>query len=122
MKIKIAPGLRSQHFDSSEFRCPCCKKVITIAPALVYHLELLRAHFGDKPITITSGFRCRKYNDSLAGSSKVSGHMFGQAADIYIPDVSCQDIIDRWYIQAGSHGYAYTNNKNMKGVVHVEIV
>lgn len=122
MKIKIAPGLRSQHFDSKEFRCPCCNKVITIDPALVYHLELLRAHFGDTPITITSGYRCKKFNASLDGSSKKSGHRFGRAADIYIPDVPCQDIIDRWYIQNGSSGYSYTNNSNMKGVVHVEVL
>ena len=122
MKIRINPGFVSQHFDDNEFRCPCCNKVITISPELVYNLELLRAYYKDKPIVISSGYRCKKYNSSLPGSSAISGHMFGRAADIYIKGVKPDAIVKRWKKQLGSEGYSYTNNKNMKGVAHVEVL
>ena len=43
-------------------------------------LEPLRRHL-DRPVVISSGYRCKKLND-LVGGSKNSQHTKGQAADI----------------------------------------
>ena len=48
-------------------------------------LEPVRAHF-DKPITITSGFRCLELNRKL-GSSDQSAHVSGCACDFEIAGV-----------------------------------
>nr|DAW61260.1 MAG TPA: peptidase [Microviridae sp.] len=119
---KFKDTLAAPHFKESEFKCPCCGSLgQRIHPRLLFRLECMRSYFGDCPIVITSGYRCRKYNSSLKGSSKTSGHMKGKAADLYIEGVSTAAIIDWW----NSHipqGYAYTNDTNMKGVVHVQVV
>lgn len=46
-------------------------------------LEPLRKRFG--VIRITSGFRCKAVNDAVGGARE-SQHLYGQAADIYIPN------------------------------------
>lgn len=45
-------------------------------------LEPLRKHM-NRPITITSGYRCPRLN-ALVGGVNASQHMYGQAADIRI--------------------------------------
>lgn len=47
-------------------------------------LEPLRMRFG--VIRITSGFRCKAVNDAVGGA-RDSQHMFGQAADIFVPNM-----------------------------------
>lgn len=51
-------------------------------------LEPLRQWY-DKPITISSGYRCRELNSHTAiGGSSRSQHMTGEAADLHIPDTA----------------------------------
>ena len=72
-------GDLSAHFSKSEFECPCCKKV-KINPKLIIKLEEVRKAIGNIPIEITSGYRCKKYNQSINGYSD-SPHLYGLAAD-----------------------------------------
>lgn len=44
-------------------------------------LEPVRTTLGDKPIFISSGFRCPALNEAVGGAPN-SDHQFGQAADI----------------------------------------
>lgn len=121
---KFDRAIASTHFKPSEFVCPCCRKLSGqfsgMDPVLIYNLELLRSYFKDKPVHITSGYRCSKYNSKLKGSSPSSKHMTGQAADLYIKGVS-SDAIIRWWQNHVVGGYAYTNDSNMRGAVHVEV-
>ena len=50
---------------------------------LAENLQVLRDELG-KPIHINSGFRSVKYNATLQGSSVVSQHLYGRAADIVV--------------------------------------
>lgn len=52
---------------------------------LAEKLEEVRALLGNRPITITSGYRCKELNDHTKGSSKTSAHMEGLAADFVCP-------------------------------------
>jgi hypothetical protein len=47
-------------------------------------LELVRRHLGNKPITISSGYRCLAVNRAI-GSGDSSAHVRGMAADFICP-------------------------------------
>lgn len=55
-------------------------------------LESIREHFG-KPIIISSGYRCVDLNRRIGGS-RTSQHIYGQAADFYIPGIELREIFD----------------------------
>jgi hypothetical protein len=63
---------------------------------LAAFLERVRVVLGNKPISITSGYRCKLVNDSV-GSKDTSQHRFGCAADIRVvgmtPRQVCEAII-----------------------------
>jgi uncharacterized protein YcbK (DUF882 family) len=81
----------SKNFLLSEFQCPCCKRVI-LDFRLVDLLEALRKRIGDKPVIITSGYRCEDYNRKVGGVPK-SYHLLGMAADVRVPGVEPGDLI-----------------------------
>jgi hypothetical protein len=92
----------SNHFDSSEFRCPCqgCLDVLPIvAPELVSNLEKLRAILNanlapgeaEHRLIINSGCRCQSQNKREGGAT-ASQHLYnpvtgkaGHAADVWCP-------------------------------------
>ena len=114
----------TKNFDPKEFRCECGGKYCCGFPTYMKKVELknlqsIRDHYG-KPMVITSGMRCRKYNNSLRGSSAVSGHMNGYAADIYISGVT-DTLAGRKKLIAyakklANHKYSYCNGWNSNGV------
>jgi|SRR3990167_8175779 len=79
----MEPSLRlSEHFSSKEFECPCCQQ-IKYSNDFIFTLEQFRQDI-DKPILISSGYRCPKHNQDVGGSPR-SQHMEGRAADITVP-------------------------------------
>jgi uncharacterized protein YcbK (DUF882 family) len=83
--IIIAP-----HFNLSEFACPCCKRVM-LHPFLLEKLEKLRKKI-ERPIHITSGYRCFEYNRKVAGVAN-SYHCIGLAADIKVKDINLMELL-----------------------------
>lgn len=82
----------SNNFNSTEFDCKgsgCCGSTL-IDDKLVEYLQKIREHF-DKPITITSGYRCGTHNSRVGGASG-SRHTKGQAADIIISGVTPAEV------------------------------
>lgn len=78
----------SEHFVSTEFDCSgdrCCSKTY-ISDEIYPILEQIRTHFGNKPLTITSGYRCIVHNN-LIGGSRSSQHLTGNAVDFKIAGV-----------------------------------
>lgn len=113
----------SKHFSKAEFKCGCrgmyCNGYpATVSPQLIGILEKIRADYG-KPITITSGVRCKNYNNSLKGSVKTSKHLYGKAADIYIPRASLAGIYSKAYKYGAA--YAYYGTSNMSNAVHINV-
>ena len=114
----------TKNFDPKEFRCECGGKYCCGFPTWMKKTELenlqsIRTHYG-KPMKITSGMRCKRYNNSLRGSSAVSGHMSGYAADIYISGVT-DSLAGRKKLIAyakklPNHKYSYCNGWNSNGV------
>lgn len=54
-------------------------------------LEPLRKALGDRPMRITSGYRCLQLN-RLLKSSDTSQHLIGQAADFQVPEMDLLEV------------------------------
>lgn len=111
-----------EHFQNYEFSCPCCGLNRTESK-LLQVLELIRSHFGDKPVIITSGTRCEKHNKDVGGV-KTSRHIIGKACDFYINGIDKKEILSYTESLVASNllRYTYTNDTNMKNAVHIDIL
>lgn len=76
----------SLNFSREEFACKCECGFDVVDVELIQLLERIRTHFGDKPMTISSGARCKTHNKN-EGGGVASQHLLGKAADIYIEGV-----------------------------------
>lgn len=121
-------GGSSAHFAKSEFKCQCGGRYCNGYPAgntsakLLNILEGLRAYYG-KPITITSGQRCKTRNRQVGGATN-SAHTKGKAADIYIPGVTNtragrNAVVNLAYKYGAS--YSYANTAQMGNAVHINV-
>lgn len=94
-----------------------------MSPKLISILETMRSYYG-RPITITSGMRCKRYNNSLTGSIPNSPHRYGNAADLYIESKSDtragRAAIKRLAYKLGA-AYCYSETPNMGRAVHVNV-
>lgn len=59
---------------------------------IVYVLQPLRDKL-KKPIIITSGYRCKNLN-TLVGGVGNSQHLYGQACDFVVPNMTVQQVFD----------------------------
>ena len=71
------------HFTVREFACRDGSDPVLIAPALPHILEAIRAHFGGRPLLISSGYRTPAHNKTVGGSAR-SQHCLGTATDVRI--------------------------------------
>lgn len=127
--VQIKEGYVSEHFTKAEFKCGCGGKWCNgyngrkVNKELLDILEAIRYKFG-KPVLITSGIRCQKYNDSLKGSIKNSVHRTGGAADIYIAgvtDTAAGRRKVRDYAYECGAAYSYYGTANMGNAVHINV-
>lgn len=70
---------------------PSPEQILKLKALCLEILEPVRAHFGAKPLVISSGFRNQKVN-SAVGSSSTSQHTRGEAVDFEIPGVPNGDV------------------------------
>lgn len=63
-------------------------------------LEHVREILGNRPVTISSGYRCRELNKAVGGS-KTSDHMDGYAVDFICPGFGKPIDICRALVKAG---------------------
>ena len=79
---------KTEHFNpeyDTKLACSCGCGFTVTDPAVFIMLENVRAYFG-RPITITSGARCKEHNDKIGGASK-SQHLTGKAVDFVVDGV-----------------------------------
>lgn len=112
-----------KHFKQSEFACKCGCGFNSINLNLVKILDEIRDYFG-QPVIITSGCRCRNHNAKVSGSVSNSRHVSGKASDIKVANVDKSRVLAKCkeYVASGRARYTYTNNTNMKNVVHIDIL
>jgi uncharacterized protein YcbK (DUF882 family) len=98
----------TKNFSREEFKCKCGCGLMAINPAIVQRLQVIRDIVG-LPITITSGYRCKKHNLEINGA-KESQHMMGNAVDWTIKDYSMSSVallLHEW--SGGFHFYKDDN-------------
>ena len=86
-------AMLSKNFDLREFTS------LTNIPDYVFEnlkgmaidLEVIRAHFGGKPLVINSGYRTKEHNARIGGVPN-SQHIHGRAVDFRIPGVTDWDL------------------------------
>ncbi|AUR86113.1 peptidase M15 [Vibrio phage 1.082.O._10N.261.49.E4] len=108
--------MNTANIKESEFACRCCGKV-KIERELVMLLQMVRTHF-NRPLTITSGYRCPSHNANVGGV-KNSQHAKGTAADIVVSGIEPSEVyhfIDS--LLPNSYGLGLYINK---GFVHVDV-
>jgi uncharacterized protein YcbK (DUF882 family) len=81
----------AKHFRLSEFACPCCRRVM-LHPKLLGKLVELRKIL-ERPVYITSGYRCPRYNQKIGGVVN-SYHCIGLAADIKVKDINLINLLE----------------------------
>lgn len=69
----------AKNFTKSEFECPCGCGQQSVDTELAEKLQLIRDKV-DRPLKITSGYRCITHNAAVGGSQN-SKHRYGMAAD-----------------------------------------
>ena len=90
----------SPNFNRSEFACRCQCGFASVDIELLTVLEELRAYFADRypdkliTVKITSGNRCKDYNDTIPNSSANSQHTKGLAADIQVRNVDAAEVYE----------------------------
>lgn len=120
-----------KNFTLEEFKCECGGKYCTTYPKtlstqLLKNLQSIRNKYG--ATTITSGMRCKAYNNSLVGSSSTSRHMSGKALDIvnaHTQTESNRKKVMSYIKGLKGHNYTYCNiggnNPNMGNAVHFDV-
>lgn len=95
-----------KYFKDSEFNCPCCGKNVQ-KDGIKRIADEIREHFGS-PAIITSGTRCVKHNKEVGGVAN-SWHLYGNAIDIYVKNVSGQQLLNfcKQIVNRGSARYTY---------------
>lgn len=73
--------LNSVYFTALELKCTCCGK-LEMSSDFLPLLDVIRAAY-DKPMIVTSGYRCKKHNLSVGGV-KNSSHTQGLAVDVAV--------------------------------------
>lgn len=119
-------GNISKNFDRAEFMCKCgCGKAL-YNERFLEKLQTLRDYI-KTPITISSGYRCRKH-DIAVGGSGTGTHTLGIAADISAKGYTAKKlaycaeqlgfggigIINNMYLHVdmrdeSGHGFTYAN-------------
>lgn len=92
----------SEHFSIKEFTCKCGCGQYKYDPVLLAKMECLRAAIGNRPILVSSGYRCEKHNKNVGGA-KNSYHMKGKACDIRVNGnmAELQKMADRIFSNGG---------------------
>lgn len=73
----------TEHFSKKELMCRCGCGQIYLDKRFLNDLEDLRVAFG-KPMIVTSGYRCEKYNEKVSSTGGSGPHTTGKAIDIRV--------------------------------------
>lgn len=104
-------GQITTHFKTSEFICRCGCGRMEIPFDFIYKLELLRLAF-NRPMVITSGYRCPTHNRRVSRSGDNGPHTIA-AADVAVSGRLAHRLLQHAFIvgftgigvaQKGAHG------------------
>jgi zinc D-Ala-D-Ala carboxypeptidase len=74
--------MASPYFSDEELRCKHCKQQ-KMDPAFMDRLDSLRRKW-DKPMVLTSAYRCPVYNTKVSSTGPKGPHTTGRAIDVVV--------------------------------------
>lgn len=112
----------TKNFKPEDFKCDCggkycCGYPTRMKAKTLTNLQDIRDHF-NVPLIVTSGLRCKGYNNSLPNSSSTSYHMKGKAVDFV---GSCTSTLAKrkkvinYAKKLANHSYTYCNGWDSAG-------
>lgn len=113
---------KAPNFAPEEFVCGCggrycCGYPTRMKVKELKHIQAIRNHFG-KPIIVTSGLRCDRYNSEVNGIPD-SLHKSGYAVDFAIrgltDDLAGRKKVIKYAMTLPNHHYSYCNGYNSYG-------
>lgn len=115
----------TSHFDLEEFHCrdgtPYPKEWIkSRLLSLCKQLEIIREHFGNKPMVISSGYRTNSYNRKINGARR-SQHLLGKAADFKVKGLSPRKVALEIRELIRQNNLSITGLGSYKTFTHVDI-
>lgn len=131
LRNAYAVKLYCKNFKLTEFKCGCGGRYCTGYPVrlnvqLLKNIQSIRSKYG--ATTITSGMRCKPYNNSLEGSSSTSRHMKGKAIDFVNDDTqttASRRKVMSYIKKLPKHNYTYCNEDgsvpNMRNAIHFDV-
>lgn len=106
--FKALGSYQCVYFNNNEFTCECGCGLNLQKDGIKKIADEIREHFCT-PVIVTSGTRCKRYNDSLSGSIPKSYHRTGNAIDIIAQGVSGRDLVayTQSIVNQGRASYTY---------------
>ena len=110
----------TRNFSTNEMACSHCQKA-DMDEEFMRVLQSIRDEM-QRPLKITSGFRCEKHNAKVSSTGKNGPHTFGKAADILISGADAM----RLFAVAQKHGVSGVGmsqrGDHSKRFVHLDIL
>lgn len=97
-------------FRPEEFACKCACASTVIDTDLLDALHELRIEF-DRPMVISSGYRCASHNVLVSGTGPNGPHTTGSAADVSVSGLAAWDLL----VLAAAHPRITGIGVNQKG-------
>lgn len=85
------------NFEEHEFTCKCGCGQTKMKPAFMMKLQNLRTSLGF-PLTISSGYRCPDYNDSVSTTGRDGPHTTGEAVDILTSGAHAHALVGKAFL------------------------
>jgi len=73
----------SQYFSKAELQCKCGCEQAPMDPQFLMMLDELREKL-NKPLRVSSGFRCPSHNSKVSGTGETGPHTTGKAIDLAV--------------------------------------
>tara|TARA_R110000823_G_scaffold223407_2_gene351540 strand:+ start:219 stop:590 length:372 start_codon:yes stop_codon:yes gene_type:complete len=73
----------SKYFSKAELQCKCGCEAALMDAQFIMMLEQLREKF-NKPLLVSSGYRCPKHNNNVSGTGIAGPHTTGKAIDLKV--------------------------------------
>ena len=82
----------AEHFTLDELKCKHCGKYV-VNTEFANRLEALRKVY-DKPMIISSWYRCPEHNANVSSTGKTGPHTTGRAVDVLVSGSDCLKLIE----------------------------
>ena len=101
---------KKSHFSAAELMCPCCGTgADKMSHSMLRMAEEIREENGNKPMIVSSAYRCAKHNAEVGGVAN-SHHLYGQAMDVHINGVPASIIVEQAKRRGSPDAYAMNAN------------